>query len=343
MTIALITGITGQDGALLAAFLLEKSYIVHGIVRRASLPNTGRIAHFLEHPNLHLHYADMIDGAGMMALVQRLQPQEVYNLAAQSDVHVSFTMPVYTLETNAAGTLMLLEAVRLLPKGSCKFYQASTSEIFGNHNGMQNEQTVFNPCSPYGISKLCAYWLAVNYRQAHGMFACNGILFNHESALRGEGFVSRKITRAVAGWKHGKVVPLKLGNLDAKRDWGHARDYVRGIWQILQHSVADDYVLATGDMHSVREFAEMAFARSGRMVRWQGEGVAEKGVDATSGEVLVVIDPAFFRPLDISALCGDASKAKKTFGWQPQISFAEMVDEMVDADIAAFRGEAVAV
>jgi GDPmannose 4,6-dehydratase len=332
---ALITGVTGQDGALLAELLLGKGYAVHGVVRRASLPNTARIAHLLKNPNLHLHYADVVDAAGMMVLAMQVQPQEIYNLAAQSDVHVSFTMPGYTLDANAKGTLSMLEALRALPKGSCKFYQASTSEIYGNTEGKRNEQTPFQPCSPYGVSKLCAYWMVVNYREAYGLFAANGILFNHESPLRGERFVSRKITRAVAKWAKGGTEPVMLGNLNAQRDWGHARDYVQGIWAILQHEVADDFVLATGEMHSVREFAVMAFAEIGRTVVWQGEGVDERGVDAKTGEWLVGLDAAFFRPLDIHALCGDTAKAQEKLGWKPKIAFAELVKEMVAADVAA--------
>lgn len=334
MKTALITGVTGQDGAYLAAFLLGKGYAVHGMVRRASLPNTARIAHLMEHPNLHLHYADSVDAGGMIALVQRIQPQEIYNFAAQTDVLLSFSMPGYTLETNAGGTLHLLEAARLLPQGSCRVYQASTSEIFGNHGGSINEQTPHLPCSPYGISKLCAYWLVINYRQAYGLFAANGILFNHESPWRGENFVTRKITRAVAAVAHGSTQPLVLGNLDAKRDWGDARDYVQGIWAILQHEVAEDFVLATGKMHSVREFVELAFRCIDRRITWQGAGVAETGVDAKTGQLLVAVDAALFRPVEINALCGDASKAKRLLGWEPTIPFQQLVSDMVQSDVA---------
>ncbi len=337
---ALITGITGQDGALLAAFLLEKSYEVHGIVRRASLPNTARIAALLGHPSLHLHYADVIDAAAMITLIQTIQPQEIYNLAAQSDVLLSFTMPAYTLDTNASGTLTLLEATRILPKNSCRFYQASTSEIFGNHEAPQTEQTPFQPVSPYGISKLCAYWLVVNYRQAHGLFAANGILFNHESPLRGERFVSRKITRAVAAFAHGGTTPLKLGNLDARRDWGHSQDYIRGMWGILQHSTPDDYILATGTMHSVRTFAELAFGHIGCKLQWQGSGLQEKGLDAKTGQVMIEVDPAFFRPVELHSLCGDASKARKILGWEPTINFEGLVADMVKNDIENYKSAA---
>jgi len=338
MKIAFVTGITGQDGALLAALLLDKSYVVHGLVRRASLPNTSRISSFMDHPNLHLHYGDVSDAAAMIALITRIKPQEIYNLAAQSDVHASFTMPSYTLETNASGTLSILEAMRMLPAGSCKFYQASTSEIFGDNNShQQNELTPFQPCSPYGISKLCAYWLVVSYRQAYGMFAANGILFNHESPLRGEMFVSRKIARCVAAWMQGKTLPLTLGALDSMRDWGHARDYVDGMWRILQHAHADDYVLATGQTYSVREFVERSFGCIDRVVRWQGKGVGEQGIDSKTGEILVTIDPHLFRPVEINVLCGDATKAHSVLGWHPQITFPQLVEEMVQAEIAALK------
>lgn len=331
---ALITGITGQDGALLAALLLEKSYEVHGVVRRASLPNTARIDAFKE--RLHLHYGDVTDAAAMMALVLKIQPDEIYNLAAQSDVHASFTMPAYTMQTNGMGTLSLLEGMRALPNAaSCRFYQASTSELFGNSDAVtQNERTPFAPCSPYGASKLYAYWVVSNYRSAYGLFAANGILFNHESPLRGEMFASRKITKAVAAWSRGGGQTLKLGNLDAKRDWGHARDYVEGMWRILQQAAADDYVLATGESYSIRQFVERAFTCIGRDIKWHGEGLQEQGRDAKSGEILVAIDPALLRPVDVGAFCGDAAKARKMLGWQPRVSFDDMVREMVDADTA---------
>lgn len=336
---ALITGITGQDGTLLAELLLEKSYHVHGVVRRASLPNTGRIEHLLNHPNLQLHYADVGDAAAMIALVQQVRPDEIYNLAAQSDVSLSFTMPIYTLDINAKGTLSLLEAIRLLPEKRCKFYQASTSEIYGNSSGshIYDENSPFRPCSPYGIAKLCAYWMTVNYRQAYGLFAANGILFNHESPIRGNNFVTRKITKAVASWSHGKNTLLKLGNLNAQRDWGHARDCVRGIWSILQQDKPEDFVLASGKMHSVREFVECAFAEIGRTLSWKGHGIDERGFDSKTGELLVAVDPLLFRPVDINALCGNSSKAERLLGWKATISFPELVAEMVQADISALH------
>ena len=334
---AFITGITGQDGALLAALLLEKSYDVHGVVRRSSLPSTGRIQHLIGHPQLHLHYGDVTDAANMIGLIAKVQPDEIYNLAAQSDVHASFSMAAYTLAANGMGTLNVLEGMKLLPNAaSCRFYQASTSEIFGNTDGpTQNEHTKLVPCSPYGASKLYAYWTVANYRKAYGLHATNGILFNHESPLRGEMFVSRKITKAVAAWAKGKGVPVRLGNLDAKRDWGHARDYVRGMWMMLQQPIADDYVLATGESHSIREFAEAAFSCIGRDVVWEGKGFNEQGRDAKSNELLVTIDPAYLRPVDVSAFCGDASKARRVLGWKPETSFGELVREMVAADCNA--------
>jgi GDPmannose 4,6-dehydratase len=334
---AFITGITGQDGALMAEMLLGKGYAVHGLVRRSSLPNTARIGHIKNNPNLHLHYGDVTDATSLLTLVLQIMPQEIYNFAAQSDVHASFAMSGYTFDTNARGTLNILKALHLLPSGSCRFYQASTSEMFGNHGDMQNEQTPFEPCSPYGVSKLSAYWMVVNYRKSHGLFASNGILFNHESAARGDNFVTRKISKAVAGWACGKTDPLLLGNLNAQRDWGHARDYVRGIYSIMQHSVADDFVLATGEMHSVREFAGLAFSHIGREVVWQGSGTDERGTDKKTGETLVTVNPHYFRPVDVYALKGDASKAQRVLGWQPEVPFVELVKEMVDADVAALR------
>ncbi len=339
MKSALITGITGQDGAYLAELLLEKNYSVHGLVRRASLPNTARIAHLLSHPALALHQGDITDAASMMALVAKIRPGEIYHLAAQSDVHASFAIPSYTIIANGLSTLTLLEAIRALPQPqACRFYQASTSELFGN-SGMplQDECTPFTPASPYSVSKLCAYWLTVNYRQAYRLYAANGILFNHESPIRGEAFVSRKITRAAAARFHGDEAVLKLGNLDAKRDWGHARDFVEGMWRILQQEQPDDYVLATGISHSVREFAEAAFACAGRELVWQGSGADERGVDANTRETLIAVDPALLRPIDVRSFRGDASKARRVLGWQPRIPFSEMVKEMVEADIRALK------
>ena len=333
---ALITGVTGQDGALLSTFLLDKGYEVHGVMRRSSLPNTGRISGLMANPHLHLHYGDVTDAAAIIALIAKVQPDEIYNFAAQSDVQASFVMPAYTLQTNGMGTLSMLEGMRLLPNpAACRFYQASTSEMFGNaETKTQNEQTPLAPCSPYGASKVYGYWVVVNYRHAYGLHATNGILFNHESPVRGEMFVSRKITKAVGAWSKGSKTPLKLGNLDAMRDWGHTRDYVRGMWMMLQQPKPDDYVLATGTSHSIRYFVEKAFACISREVVWKGNGMDEQGVDAKTGEVLVMLDSAFMRPVDVQALCGDASKAHKALGWKPEISFDQLVREMVDADCA---------
>src|SRR4051812_16831700 len=303
MKIALITGITGQDGAYLAEFLLNKGYIVHGIKRRSSLFNTDRVDHLYKDPhekkvNFKLHYGDLTDSTNLIRIIQETQPDEIYNLGAMSHVKVSFEIPEYTADADGIGTLRILEAVRLLGlTGKTKIYQASSSELYGLVQEVpQKESTPFYPRSPYAVAKMYAYWITVNYREAYDMFAANGILFNHESPTRGETFVTRKITRAVASIHHGLQDTLYLGNLDAKRDWGHARDYVEGMWRILQHSEADDFVLATGEAHSVREFVELAFAETGRTIRWQGEGVDEVGVDAGSGTVLVRIDPRYFRP-----------------------------------------------
>ena len=317
---ALITGITGQDGSLLAAFLLQKGYEVHGVVRRASWPNTARIDAMIGNPSLHLHYGDVTDAAGMITLITKIQPDEIYNFAAQSDVHASFAMPAYTLSTNGMGTLSMLEGMRLLPNAkACRFYQASTSEMFGNaQTKIQNEDTTLAPCSPYGASKVYAYWVVKNYRDAYGLHVTNGILFNHESPVRGEMFVSRKITKAVGAWHKGNKTPLHLGNVDSMRDWGHTRDYI----------------LATGASYSIRYFVEKAFACIGRQVKWEGKGLDEVGKDTKTGEVLVCIDPAFMRPVDVNALCGDASKAQKKLGWKPEISFDALVREMVEADCA---------
>jgi GDPmannose 4,6-dehydratase len=339
---ALITGVTGQDGAYLADLLLGKGYIVHGIKRRSSSLNTQRVDHLYEDPHersarFFLHYGDMTDATNLIRIVQETQPTEIYNLAAQSHVQVSFETPEYTANSDALGTLRLLEAIRILKMDeNVRFYQASTSELYGNSTqAPQSETTPFAPRSPYAAAKLYAYWITVNYREAYGMHASNGILFNHESPMRGETFVTRKVTRAVAAIQAGKQDKLYMGNLDAKRDWGHARDYVEGMWRILQHETPDDYVLATGETHSVREFIEKAFAVVSRTIAWRGKGVAEVGVDAASGEVLVEVDPRYFRPTEVDLLLGDASKARKILGWQHRVAFEDLVREMVESDIAA--------
>ena len=338
--VALITGVTGQDGAYLAELLLSKDYEVHGIKRRSSSFNTERVDHLYR--DLHsgeaqfrLHFGDMTDATNLIRLLQETKPDEIYNLAAQSHVAVSFETPEYTANSDGLGTLRLLEAMRILELGSkTRFYQASTSELYGNSvQSPQSESTPFAPRSPYAAAKLYAYWITVNYREAYGFHASNGILFNHESPLRGETFVTRKIPRAVAAIKLGLQDSLYLGNLDAKRDWGHARDYVEGMWRILQQDAPDDYVLATGENHSVREFVELAFARIERRIEWRGEALDEQGLDAASGEVLVRIDPRYFRPTEVDSLLGDPSKAHNVLGWRHQTSFAELVAEMLDADI----------
>ncbi len=344
--VALITGITGQDGALLAELLLAKGYVVHGVKRRSSSFNTGRVDHLYRDPHesgvrLFLHHGDMTDATNLIRLVQESRPDEIYNLAAQSHVAVSFETAEYTANADALGTLRLLEAIRILKReDQVRFYQASTSELYGNApTAPQSETTPFQPRSPYAAAKLYAYWIVVNYRQAYGMHASNGILFNHEGPTRGETFVSRKITRAVAAIRHGLQDTLYLGNLDAKRDWGHARDYVEGMWLMLQQDTPDDYVLATGESHSVREFVELAFAETGRRVRWAGTGVAEQGIDAESGAVLVRIDPRYFRPTEVDHLLGDASKAHSRLGWRPRTSFRQLVADMVAADLVAVPRE----
>ena len=347
MKTALITGITGQDGAYLAEFLLDMGYRVHGIKRRSSSFNTGRIDHHYQDPQttgrrLELHYGDMTDATNLIRIVQQVQPDEIYNLAAQSHVQVSFETAEYTANADALGTLRLLEAVRLLGLGDrTRFYQASTSEMFGDvAESPQSETTPFRPRSPYAAAKLYAHWITVNYRQAYDLHASSGILFNHESPLRGETFVTRKITRAVAGIKLGVQDRLYLGNLDAERDWGHARDYVEGMWMMLQQPRPDDYVLATGETRSVRSFVESAFSRIGVTLTWQGAGVDEVGLDAKSGRVLVSIDPRYFRPTEVDHLLGDASKAKSVLGWRPRTSFDDMVAEMVADDLAVVEREA---
>ena len=342
--VALITGVTGQDGALLAELLLNKGYVVHGIKRRSSSFNTARIDHIYTDPHVpdakfFLHYGDMTDATNLIRLVQETQPTEIYNLAAQSHVQVSAETPEYNANADAVGTLRLLEAVRILGlKDKARFYQASTSELFGNADtAPQDETTPFRPRSPYAVAKLYAYWITVNYREAHGYHASNGILFNHEGPTRGETFVTRKITRAVAAIDLGLEDCLFLGNLDASRDWGHARDYVRGMWQMLQQDVPDDYVLATGETHTVREFVELAFAETGRTIQWQGSGTDELGIDAASGKVLVRVDPRYFRLTEVNRLLGNAAKAETKFGWRPTISFGDLVKEMVRSDIAIMQ------
>jgi GDPmannose 4,6-dehydratase len=338
--VALITGATGQDGAYLAELLLNKGYVVHGIKRRSSSFNTGRVDHLYQDPhdlgvNFILHYGDMTDATNLIRIVQETRPDEIYNLAAQSHVQVSFETPEYTANADGLGTLRLLEAIRILGMGKhVRFYQASTSELYGLvQETPQRETTPFYPRSPYAAAKLYAYWITVNYREAYGFHASNGILFNHEGPTRGETFVTRKITRAVAAIKIGRQNRLFLGNLDAKRDWGHARDFVEGMWRILQQQQPDDYVLATGETHSVREFVEKAFAQIGIQIVWQGQGVAETGIDHASGRVLVEIDPRYFRPTEVDLLIGDPSKAKAKLGWQHSVSFEQLVAEMVTADL----------
>jgi GDPmannose 4,6-dehydratase len=339
--VALITGVTGQDGAYLAELLIGKGYEVHGIKRRSSSFNTERVDHLYHDPHekgvaFQLHYGDMTDATNLVRLVQQTQPDEIYNLAAQSHVQVSFETPEYTANADALGTLRLLEAIRLLNlEKKTRFYQASTSELYGDSPPPQNEQTPFRPRSPYAAAKLYAYWMVVNYREAYGLHASNGILFNHEGPTRGETFVTRKITRAVAAIAAGTQERLYLGNLDAKRDWGHARDYVEGMWRVLQQKVPDDYVLATGETHSVREFVERAFACAGRKIAWKGKGVAEVGTCAKTGAVLVAIDPVYFRPTEVDALCGDAAKARKKLGWTHRVGFDALVREMVEQDFRA--------
>ncbi|WP_165323651.1 GDP-mannose 4,6-dehydratase [Rhizorhabdus phycosphaerae] len=343
---ALITGITGQDGAYLAELLIEKGYEVHGIKRRSSSFNSARIDHLIDEPQssgrkLHLHYGDMTDSTNLIRIVQLVQPDEIYNLAAQSHVKVSFETPEYTANADAIGTLRLLEAMRILGLSEkTRFYQASTSELYGLVQAVpQSETTPFYPRSPYAAAKLYAYWITVNYREAYGMHASNGILFNHESPIRGETFVTRKITRAAAAIKLGAQDRLFLGNLDAQRDWGHARDYVEGMWRIVQQDRSDDYVLATGETHTVRAFAELAFAAVGISLEWSGEGVEEKGRCTESGRTLVEIDPRYFRPTEVDLLIGDASKAEAVLGWRATTRFADLVREMVEDDLRVIARE----
>jgi GDPmannose 4,6-dehydratase len=353
---ALITGVTGQDGAYLAEFLLGKGYEVHGIKRRASSFNTDRIDHLYQDPHVSdrdfiLHYGDMTDSTNLIRVVQEVQPDEIYNLAAQSHVAVSFETPEYTANTDAMGPLRLLEAIRLLNlTDKTRFYQASTSELYGQvRETPQNENTPFYPRSPYAVAKLYAYWIAVNYREAYGMFACNGILFNHESPVRGETFVTRKITRALARIKSGLQDTLHLGNIDSKRDWGHARDFIEAQWLILQQDSPDDYVIATGAQYSVRQFIEEAVKHLGISISWEGHGVDELGRVAENsddygpkaGDVIVRIDTRYFRPTEVETLLGDASKARKKLGWKPRISFAQLVAEMITEDLAIAQRDAV--
>lgn len=343
---ALITGVTGQDGAYLAELLLGKGYRVHGLKRRSSSFNTGRIDHLYQDPHVqnarfHLHYGDMTDSTNLIRIVQETQPDEIYNLAAQSHVQVSFETAEYTANADGVGALRLLEAIRLLGlTQKTRFYQASTSELYGLVQEVpQRETTPFYPRSPYAAAKLYAYWITVNYREAYGIHASNGILFNHESPIRGETFVTRKITRAVAAIKLGLQDKLYLGNLDAKRDWGHARDYVEGMWRIVQHPEASDFVLATGETRTVREFVEAAFAEAEIEIDWTGEGVAEKGACRRTGKVLVEIDPAYFRPTEVDLLIGDPSKAREQLGWRHTVSFSELVAEMVRSDLDLMAAE----
>lgn len=344
--VALITGVTGQDGAYLAELLLANDYVVHGVKRRSSSFNTERVEHLYHDVHeadvrFRMHYGDLTDATNLIRIVQEVQPDEIYNLAAQSHVQVSFETPEYTANSDGLGTLRLLEAIRILGlEKKTRFYQASTSELYGLvQETPQKETTPFYPRSPYAAAKLYAYWITVNYREAYGMHASNGILFNHEGPTRGETFVTRKITRAVAAIQLGLQKTLYLGNLDAKRDWGHARDYVEGMWRILQQDKADDYVLATGETHSIREFVELAFGHVGRKIEWRGTGVDEKGVDTATGDVLIEVDPRYFRPTEVDLLLGDPSKAHAKLGWKHTTTFPELVREMVSSDLARFERE----
>ncbi|WP_029029525.1 GDP-mannose 4,6-dehydratase [Salinarimonas rosea] len=339
--VALITGVTGQDGAYLSDLLLQKGYEVHGVKRRSSSFNTGRVDHLYQDPHekdlrFVLHYGDMTDSTNLIRILAEVRPTEIYNLAAQSHVQVSFETPEYTANADAIGTLRLLEGMRLLGlENSARFYQASTSELYGKVQEIpQRETTPFYPRSPYAAAKLYAYWITVNYREAYGMHASNGILFNHESPLRGETFVTRKITRAVAAIEHGVQDALYVGNLDAERDWGHAREYVEGMWRMLQQDTPDDYVLATGEKHSVREFIERSFAHIGRPIVWRGSGLEEVGVEERTGVARVFVDERYFRPTEVELLLGDPTKAREKLGWSHETTFAQLVAEMMDADLA---------
>jgi GDPmannose 4,6-dehydratase len=337
---ALITGVTGQDGAYLAEFLLGKGYEVHGIKRRASSFNTGRVDHLYKDPHekdvrFFMHYGDLTDATNLIRIIQEIQPEEIYNLAAQSHVMVSFETPEYTANADALGALRILEAIRILKlEKKTRFYQASTSELFGKVREVpQNENTPFYPRSPYGVAKLYSYWITINYREAYGMYACNGILFNHESPIRGETFVTRKITRAMARIKLDLQECLYIGNLDAKRDWGHAADYVEMQWLMLQQKEPDDFVIATGKQHSVKEVIETAAVQLGISIRWEGNGVKEKGVNEENNKIIVAVDPGYFRPTEVDNLLGDASKAREKLGWEPRISFKQLISEMVTEDM----------
>ncbi|MEE8140364.1 MAG: GDP-mannose 4,6-dehydratase [Alphaproteobacteria bacterium] len=343
---ALITGVTGQDGAYLSELLLSKDYEVHGIKRRSSSFNTARVDHLYQDPHeanvrFEMHYGDMTDATNLIRIVQEVRPDEIYNLAAQSHVQVSFDTAEYTANADALGPLRLLEAIRILGmEDTARFYQASTSELYGLvQETPQRETTPFYPRSPYGVAKLYAYWITVNYREAYGIHASNGILFNHESPIRGETFVTRKITRAVAAIKLGLLERLYLGNLDARRDWGHARDFVEGMWRIVQQDVPDDYVLATGEAHTVRSLVDTAFAETGVSMEWRGSGAAEKGYDSADGTLRVEIDPRYFRPTEVDLLIGDPTKAKEKLGWEAKRSFSEIVSEMVESDLETMRFE----
>ena len=347
MKTALITGVTGQDGAYLARLLLAKGYMVHGLKRRASLFNTQRVDHIYSEPQdvqsrFVMHYGDLTDSTNLIRIIQECQPDEIYNLAAQSHVQVSFETPEYTGNSDALGTLRILEALRILGMlNRVRFYQASTSEMYGKVQGVpQSETTPFYPRSPYAVAKLYAHWITVNYREAYGLHASSGILFNHESPIRGETFVTRKITRAVAAIEKGLQERLYLGNLSAQRDWGHARDFVVGMWLMLQQDEPDDYVLATGEMRSVREFVERAFACVGRRITWRGEGVDEVGVDEKTGKEIIHVDPNYFRPTEVEQLLGNPAKAKAKLGWESKTTFDELVTEMVDSDLKAIEREA---
>ena len=337
--VALITGITGQDGAYLSRLLLKKNYEVHGIKRRSSSFNTGRLESIYvdpheKKPKFFLHYGDLTDSSNLIRIIQKIKPDEIYNLGAQSHVQVSFETPEYTGNSDALGTIRMLEAIRTLDLiKKVKFYQASTSEMFGKSAPPQNEKTTFQPRSPYAAAKLYSYWVTINYREAYGLFASNGILFNHESPMRGETFVTRKITRAVASIFKGKQQKLWLGNLDARRDWGHAKDYVEGMWKILQHNQAEDFVLATGKSYTVRKFCEIAFKEVDITIDWVGKGINEIGKDSKSGKILIQIDSRYFRPAEVDYLEGDASKAKQKLNWTPKISLKSMISEMVQSDI----------
>ncbi len=337
--VALVTGITGQDGAYLAEFLLEKGYTVHGIKRRSSSFNTARIDHLYKDPhernvNFFMHYGDLTDSTNLIRIIQEVKPDEIYNLAAQSHVQVSFETPEYTANSDAIGTLRLLEAIRILGlEKKTKFYQASTSELYGKVQEIpQKETTPFYPRSPYAAAKLYAYWITINYREAYGIFACNGILFNHESPIRGETFVTRKITMAATRIKYGMQERLYLGNLDAKRDWGFAKDYVEAMWLMLQQKTPDDYVIATGENHSVREFTELAFKELGIDIIWQGEGAEEVGIDSRTGKIIVEVDPGYYRPTEVELLIGDSSKARRKLGWKPKVRLEELVKMMIKSD-----------